>query len=102
MKNKNSSGPRIEPCGTPLVTSFRVELQSSILTHCSLLLRYEAEYHEVQCRMPWQNPSIELQFLVHLVDHSIRIFGQEIEEVELWRIYAFEIHVDFHVICISL
>ena len=52
--------------------------------------------------MPWQNPSIELQVLVHPVDRSIRIFGQEIEEVELWRIYAFEIHVDFHVICISL
>ena len=52
--------------------------------------------------MPWQNPSTELQVLVHPVDHSIRIFGQEIEESELWRIYAFKIHVDFHVICISL
>ena len=38
-KIKNKIGPRMLPCGTPLVTSDMTELPSPILTNCFLLLR---------------------------------------------------------------
>ena len=37
IKIKNKTGPRTEPCGTPLVTLATLEKQLSITTHCSLL-----------------------------------------------------------------
>ena len=39
MQIKKNSGPKTDPCGTPQVTDFEVDLELFILTNCCLFVR---------------------------------------------------------------
>ena len=39
MQIKKNSGPKTDPCGTPQVTVFEVDLELFILTNCCLFVR---------------------------------------------------------------
>ena len=42
MQIKKNSGPKTDPCGTPQVTVFEVDLELFIVTNCYLFVRYRS------------------------------------------------------------
>lgn len=45
MYNKNNTGPRIDPCGTPDLTTQNADMLPSILTKCWRLARKSSTHH---------------------------------------------------------
>src|SRR5664279_1714410 len=52
-KSRNNSGPRTDPCGTPLVTSIHVEYALRILTRMVLAVRKDSIHFNVFPAIPY-------------------------------------------------